>query len=137
MDNVHGIRIIFFPFGHFLTIRSQHQAIDNQIFERSLSKQMSCNNQKSIKPTTSLIYTFSNKISWKTLIELFCNKNIEWYNKLSLLIKNRISNVIKLHYAHFRMGNEVVRKALIQIQTNSQILLEFFSKEADQDVWTE
>jgi len=77
LGNVKWIWVVFLTLGHLGSIFSKDDTIHNQIFERSLTLDNSGDNHKGIKPSSGLIETFSDEVSWEDLLELFLF-NREW-----------------------------------------------------------
>ncbi len=80
-EDYHWVRIIFETLAHLFAILSKNNPVYDYIFERWCcadiwnrrllsSRQSCCEDMKSIKPTTSLILSFSNKSSRETSLKL-------------------------------------------------------------------
>jgi hypothetical protein len=57
--------------GHIPSSLCKHQPSDNQILPRGLAEQMGRKHQQRIEPSSSLINTFGDKISWEGVLEQF------------------------------------------------------------------
>ena len=71
MCNEHRVWEVTFTLWHFLSIWSQNNTVYNKILEWFLLHNSCWDNHQGIEPTSCLIETFGDEISWESLVESF------------------------------------------------------------------
>jgi hypothetical protein len=71
MSNIHGVRIVTLALRHLLAIFSQDNTINDQVLKRFPAHNSSRNDHEGVEPSSGLIETFSNELSWEPLFEIF------------------------------------------------------------------
>jgi hypothetical protein len=133
-SDLHWWWVVLFTLGHLSSVFSKDNTVDDKVFEWSLVLDGSRDDHEGIEPSSGLIESFSNEISWESLVE-FLLRDAEWIVRLSIWHGSRFEpavehlwNSLKDSSSFFGWDSDMVNALSVQVtdSSNSRKLFKLF-----------